>query len=364
VTVFPVPDVYFIPTGQTICSGATIEITNSSHVAGANYSWTASGSSPDVTGYSPGSGNVILQTLSNTGDVVQSATYQVTPIANSCTGVLNSVSVVIDPLPPVILTPCWDPKTTTNAKPIRLEGGTPAGGNYSGTGINNGSFYPNLAGPGTKTITYSYTNLYGCSLSKNQTIIVLNPGSFTCGNNFTDVRDNKQYPTIVFGAQCWMAANLNYGTNISSSQMQRDNCIFEKYCYADNPVNCTSTGGLYQWDEVMKYEVTSGVQGFCPPGWHIPDENEWNILFSFYLSNGYAGAPLKYTGYSGFNALLNGIRFNNSIWNFNNFAVFFWSSTAHAQQKAWTHAMNFYNPSVSFYPSYRSNAFSVRCLKD
>jgi uncharacterized protein (TIGR02145 family) len=51
-------------------------------------------------------------------------------------------------------------------------------------------------------------------------------------------------------------------------------------------------------------------------------------------------------------------------WDYQNFAAFFWSSTSHGSFKAWAHGMNDYDPSVSFYPSLRSNAFSVRCIRD
>jgi uncharacterized protein (TIGR02145 family) len=125
-----------------------------------------------------------------------------------------------------------------------------------------------------------------------------------------------------------------------------------------------TTGGLYQWDEMMKFDNTSGVQGFCPPGWHVPTESQWLVLFDYYISNGFAGSPLKNTGYSGFNAFLTGVRFENASWSFNNFAIMFWSSTSRGNFKAWAHGMNTYNPSVSYYPSSRSNAFPVRCIKD
>jgi uncharacterized protein (TIGR02145 family) len=114
----------------------------------------------------------------------------------------------------------------------------------------------------------------------------------------------------------------------------------------------------------MHYDAVQGSQGLCPPGWHVPTESDWNTLFNSFISNGFAGSPLKFTGYSGFNALLSGIRFENSTWNFNNFATLFWSSTVHGSNKAWAHGMNSYNPSVSYYPAFKSNAFSVRCLKD
>ena len=88
------------------------------------------------------------------------------------------------------------------------------------------------------------------------------------------------------------------------------------------------------------------------------------ILFSNYINNGFAGAPLKATGYSGFNALLTGADVFNKLYIFSGFATLFWTSDSHGPVKAWAHGMNYYNPSVSLYPGYRSNAFSMRCLRD
>jgi uncharacterized protein (TIGR02145 family) len=159
-----------------------------------------------------------------------------------------------------------------------------------------------------------------------------------------------------------MAENLDYGTVIPPDQHQRDNCINEKYF---NPASSIQHPvSVYQWDELMKYDNTPASQGYCPPGWHIPTENEWISLFNTFLGQGFAGSPLKYTGYSGFNAFLDGVRFKNASWNFYNFATILWSSTSHGPYKAWAHGMNDNNPSVSYYPSSRSNAFSVRCIKD
>ncbi|HTX87397.1 MAG TPA: PKD-like domain-containing protein [Bacteroidales bacterium] len=366
VTVKPIPDVYFNPAAQTICGGTGCNIQILSHVAGATFTWTASGSSPNVTGYSPGSGNLIHQTLTNLGYLTETVTYTVVPLANGCAGNSGNVVITVNPLPPVTYTPCHDLVTTLAAKPIRLKGGTPLGGTYSGAGVNSptGIFYPALAGPGSHPITYSYTNVFSCSAAASLTLTVVVPPPFFCGGNLTDVRDNKIYPTVDLGTQCWMAVNLDYGMVIASSQMQWDNCSNEKYCYNDNPLQCAVNGGLYQWDELMQFVSTPGVQGLCPPGWHIPSENDWNILFAFYINNGFAGSPLKYTGYSGFNALLSGSRLVNNAWDFQGFATLLWSSTAYGPYKAWAHGMNDPDPSVSRYPSYRVNAFSVRCIKD
>jgi len=364
VTVFPVPDAYFTPAGQTMCTGQTTGITILSHVTGTSFTWTATGSSGFVNGYSAGSGTLIQQTLNNTGYNVETVTYAAHPTANGCPGTLHSAIVNVDPYPSVSFAACFDEVTTTNGQPIRLKGGTPLGGAYSGAGVSAGQFYPAVAGTGTFTITYSYTNTYSCSQIASATITVLSPIPFSCGNALTDIRDNQAYPTIQIGTQCWMASNLDFGSQISSSLVQRDNCQPEKWCYSDNPSNCTSNGGLYQWDEMMLYNSSPAAQGFCPPGWHIPTETEWTTLFNSYISNGFAGSPLKTSGYSGFNALLDGVRFNYTNWNFNNFATLIWSSTPQGPNKAWAHGMNTYDPSVSSYPSSRTNGFPIRCLKD
>jgi uncharacterized protein (TIGR02145 family) len=364
VTVDPVADIMFTPASQIFCSGGTTGIALNSHVTGATFTWSATGSSGNISGFGAGTGNIISQTLINTGYAIETATYFVLPTANSCPGITDTVIITVMPLPSVVYTPCTDITTTTDAIPFTLKGGMPLGGTYSGTGVNSGIFYPSLAGMGTSTIVYSYTSTYGCTSNASQNISVLGALGFTCDDLLTDVRDNTQYPTIKLGTQCWLAANLNFGNTIPSSSMQRDNCVVEKYCFNDNASNCSSLGGLYQWDEMMQFNDVEGIQGLCPPAWHIPTENDWTTLFNFYISSGFAGSPLKASGYSGFNALLLGIRFDDVKWDFNNFATFFWSSTSDGSTKAWAHAMNTSNPSVSYYPGNRSNAFSVRCIKN
>ena len=363
VTVVPVADAYFNPASQTQCSGQQTNILILSHVTGAIFTWTCNGSSGNVSGFSAGSGNLIHQTLINSGTGVETVTYHVTPVVNGCTGMPADVTDTVNPLPAVSLTSCWDPKTTNTAKPFRLKGGIPLGGTYSGSGISGGYYYPSLAGPGTHAIHYAYTNAMGCSNSANQNIIIISTPGFFCGNTLTDIRDNQTYPTVQFGTQCWMAANLNYGTMIQGNTAQRDNCTPEKYCSNNVAANCGSKT-YYQWDELMKYEVAVPAQGLCPAGWHIPTETEWATLFSNFITSGYAGTPLKFTGFSGFDALLSGVRFLGNSWNYSGFATFFWSSTLSGINKVWAHGLNDPDPSVSYYPAYRTNAFSVRCVKD
>jgi hypothetical protein len=59
-----------------------------------------------------------------------------------------------------------------NAAPVVLTGGTPAGGTYSGTGVSSGSFHASVAGVGSHTITYSFSDNNGCTNTATQIIYV------------------------------------------------------------------------------------------------------------------------------------------------------------------------------------------------
>jgi uncharacterized protein (TIGR02145 family) len=348
------------PSSNPFCPGSSVTYTATPVNGGStpSYQWKVNGintgTNPTYT-YNPLNGDSVRC-------IITSNLNCVTGSPASSAKIIMSGTLA----PIVTFTSCFDTITRINAKLIKLKGGIPLGGTYSGPGVNSltSVFTPALAGVGTHTITYSYTNAALCTASKSISILNLPSSILSCGNALTDPRDNKVYQTVQIGSQCWLASNLNFGTILASFQDQRDNCIAEKYCYNDNPVNCTNHGGLYQWDEVMRFDETPADQGYCPPGWHIPSENDWNILFAVYINSAFAGSPLKYSGYSGFNALLSGARYINRGWDFQGFATFFWSSTPGSDNKAWAHGLNEADPSVSLYPSSRVNAFSVRCLKD
>jgi len=317
-----------------------------------------------VNGINVGTNNSTYQNTPANGDIINCIlTSSVScPTGNPVTS--NTITMNISSLPVVTFTRCFDSITTTNAQPFKLKGGIPLGGTYSGAGVAGGVFHPAIAGVGNHQFTYTYTNAALCTASAQSSVRSLQPAVFSCGNSLIDIRDNKTYATIQIGSQCWMASNLNYGSMIPANSSQRDNCIPEKYCPNDLTANCGLRTADYQWDEIMNYDESISTQGLCPPGWHVPSEADWNILFKNYTNDGFAASPLKYSGFSGFNALLNGALHLNKNWDYPGFATFFWSSTAHGIDKAWAHGMNDPDPSVSAYPGFRSNAFSVRCIKD
>lgn len=76
---------------------------------------------------------------------------------------INSLPVVtLDPLNFVCI----------NSPIFALSGGSPAGGGYAGPGISNNQLNPVIAGLGTHTIIYSYTDANDCSSLATQPILV------------------------------------------------------------------------------------------------------------------------------------------------------------------------------------------------
>ena len=211
---------------------------------------------------------------------------------------------------------------------------------------------------------------------------------FVCGSSFTDSRDMQSYTTVQIGTQCWMAENLNIGTMINGNLNQTNNGTIEKYCYSNNTGNCKTYGGLYQWDEMMQYVTTEGVQGICPTGWHLPTDDEWKTM-EMYLGmtqaqadgTGYRGTDeggkLKETGTthwispntgatnsSGFTALPGGNRYSYGSFLYLGDFGYWWSSSEYSGTDAWFRGLGYNYSQVDRNNSSKAYGFSVRCLKD
>ena len=114
-------------------------------------------------------------------------------------------------------------------------------------------------------------------------------------NTVTDI-DGNVYRTIVIGQQEWMAENLKTtqfrnGTpilNILDMKAWEKNVSTAGWAYYDNDeTNDAVYGKLYNWFAV------SDSQGLCPEGWHIPSDNEWNMLIDYLGGAESAGCKMK-----------------------------------------------------------------------
>ncbi|MCX6287265.1 MAG: hypothetical protein NTY96_09125 [Bacteroidetes bacterium] len=382
VTVNPLPTAGISGT-TTVCQNATsplITFTGASAVAPYTFTYNINGGAIQSVTTTSGNTSTIAAPTNGTGTFTYTLLSVQDGSSTTCTQLqTGSAAITIIPAPYVSLTACNDPKTTTTSRSFILKGGVPPGGQYyiDGLPAPGGWFNPMAIPAGIHQLTYSYTGLNTCvSTSSSVPIIVITgsaPGS--CPQNFTDPRDNQTYRAYNLGSYCWMLTDLNYGTKMTfSPEHQSDNCIPEKYCLPTD-ANCTINGGLYQWDELLQYQVPGpglSVQGLCPPEWHVPTQAEWQDLINAVASrtpgDGIAGGFLKDSIPTfGFHALVNGIFYLNNTWAFisgNPTVTMFWTSTTNGMYRAVARGMNIDNYSVSFYPSLRANAFPVRCVKD
>jgi uncharacterized protein (TIGR02145 family) len=179
------------------------------------------------------------------------------------------------------------------------------------------------------------------------------------------------YNTVAIGGQCWLKENLNVGIMIDSLANPSNNGIIEKYCYGNNLANCTTYGGLYQWDEAMQYVTTSGTKGICPSGWHMPTNTEFQTLATTVSNDGNALKAVGQgtgngagTNSSGFSALLAGARGYAGNFYSLGYNPFLWSSTVDNATYAILMYLSQYDGSIFLTYNDKGYGFSVRCIKD
>jgi len=99
-----------------------------------------------------------------------------------------------------------------------------------------------------------------------------------CNNaigTFTDPRDGKVYRTVTIKKQIWLAENLDYAGNGGVYYDKASSPPFAK------------AGRLYTWQQAI---------AAAPPGWHLPSDDEWNVLVKNTGGKFAAGNRLKATG--------------------------------------------------------------------
>ncbi len=130
--------------------------------------------------------------------------------------------------------------------------------------------------------------------------------SFSQENStFKDPRDGKEYKTVKIGTQTWLAENFAF---------KPDTGVYWKY-----KSKSARYEYYYDWETANK---------IAPPGWHLPSEQEWDLLVA-YLGKDSIIIKLLIHGSSGFNALRVGYRMSSSEDSYYGVGshACFWSST-------------------------------------
>jgi uncharacterized protein (TIGR02145 family) len=266
---------------------------------------------------------------------------------------------------------CWD----SSEKPTINSGKTV-------DGKGNGSYDSDITGLTENTTYYvrAYaTNSEGTGYG-NQIEFTTRP--------LTDI-DGNNYKTVKIGSQVWMAENLkttryNDGTPIPdvTDDAQWSALTDGGYCWNNNDIaNKNVYGALYNW-------YTVATNKLCPAGWHVPSDNELQVLYitsgmsqeeadgTGWIGNG-IGGKLKEAGtihwavpnegatdQYGFTALPGGVRYDYS--QFSDIGSFgaWWSSTVSDAWSAYNCILININSDVCRMMYLKNSGLSVRCLKD
>ncbi len=241
---------------------------------------------------------------------------------------------------------------------------------------------------GSYMVTLTVSNEYGndTKIKINYIYVGSGGGGEPCPGTPTVIdADGNIYNTVQIGGQCWMKENLRVGVRIDVSQDMTSGNGIEKYCYNDDPANCETYGGLYQWNEMMQYITTQRTQGICPSGWHLPTDDEWKTMeMALGMSQSQAnaagwrgtdeGEKMKSTSgwnnngngtnSSGFIALPGGYRTSTGLFYSLGDYGYWWSRTEDSGTYVWYRYLGYNNDQVLRSNNYKTNGFSARCLQN
>jgi PKD repeat protein len=179
ITVGAVPAICPPPTGITyLCASWGNSSYNTVGLTGITlYDWLLT---PVEAGTVSGTGKNV--TVIWASDFLGVATLKAAGVNYCGIGTYSNPLTITRYLPTVTLAPFADVSIST--PPFTLTGGAPSGGTYSGPGVSGNTFNPAVAGLGTHTITYTYTDLNLCENSAENTITVTQVTGIS-GNSFS-----------------------------------------------------------------------------------------------------------------------------------------------------------------------------------
>jgi gliding motility-associated-like protein len=226
ITINPTPSIVNTPSTQTRCSGvASAAVTFTASVGATTFSWTGVASSPNLTGFTtPGTGNLPVMTITNSGNTPETVTYTVIPTRNGCPGPVFTYTITINPTPVLTLsanqTICGGQTTLVSTISNSVAGGTlayalqnPPPATVTGHPTNGNGQIPSatINNGGTSPYTLNYTvtpTANNCSGSTGTYSITVNPAPVTAfsqgnqtictGQNTTLVTLSSATPSVSF----------------------------------------------------------------------------------------------------------------------------------------------------------------------
>jgi len=263
---------------------------------------------------------------------------------------------------------------------------------------------------GTYQATGSFSLPYGVGQSDPETPLeVIANITVTGGDDHSTVTDydGNVYPTVKIGDQEWMAENLRVSHYPDGSPVDDG-----MYAYDDDYTTVAHYGKLYTWYAATNLQQPADKQGdragdICPPGWRLPNNNDYQELIQYMNNREMDGGTMKSTrtypdahprwmhpnasatNITGFSAFPAGLRRVNGTYRQQEVNAFFWSATESTglpdskkeknehksteivspgeddmeTNMAYFWTLNYANDEFHFMNLKKQTAMSVRCIK-
>jgi uncharacterized protein (TIGR02145 family) len=197
-------------------------------------------------------------------------------------------------------------------------------------------------------------------------------------SSIVDERDGKTYQTRVYGNAIWFTDNLSYLPEINQPSVTATAPRYYVYDYwGVNPLDARQTqafnthGVLYNW---------TAASGACPPGWRLPNLQDWKDLIAFFGDENAAGGRLKSNdpqtwdfpneaanNESGFRALPSGKMLTDElIFKQLGSHAYFWVADEYEPDRSYAHAykLRYNSGAIMDTVNIKSDGFCVRCIKE
>jgi gliding motility-associated-like protein len=260
ITVNDIPNVTFDPLANICITNPPLNLTGGNPTVGT---YSGTGISNNVFNASVSGAGTFTVTYTYT-DQIGCSNFATTPIT-------------VEPLPILNFPPFSN--MCFNDNPLSLNSATPTGGTYTGTGVTNNIFTPNVAGNGTFTITYTYT-LGACTNTATSPItvnpnptIVISPLPVVCINDSLLVLDNASPQGGTFT-----------GNGIDNNVLNPEEAGFGNldvtYSFTDNN-NCSSSEDFVIIIENIlasfTADPTTGIEPLTVTFTNLSENNDINI---------------------------------------------------------------------------------------
>ncbi|MFM2136443.1 MAG: hypothetical protein RL021_1843 [Bacteroidota bacterium] len=297
VNAIALPSISISPAAGSVCSGGSVNLSASGAVT---YNW------------SPPSGLNTTTGAAVIASPVGATNYTVTGTDGfGCTG-SNTVSVTIS-TPPTVSLSAFNP-VCLNTPAFVLTGGSPTGGTYSGPGVSSGMFSPAVAGAGTRTINYTYTDANACTVTASATIEVLSlpPATTNPTGNTVLCQGNSLMVTAPIAASyLWSTGDTTETISVSTAGSYSVRLTDANGCSNTSPVLTVTTapfsmngtvftetmGTLSTTTAISTHETNNGFDndGFTMSG--TADIRATNVSSGYASASG--GANIFFTNTTG-----------------------------------------------------------------